>query len=145
MKKLVLMTTVAVMALAVPAHATGKTYHTKTYDNNQETYRLDVQNEPNMKVETRTTTRTELRPAGRQEFALTTGGERIIVNGEAVYLRTASGMTYPAPKGSYETTNGFTIVSDNGKWLRTEGPQETVYVDIDADNDGRADTVRTYR
>lgn len=147
MKKLALMTTVAVM-FAAPAFA-GHDGHSKMDRYEDGPYRLEVQNEPNMQVQTTTRTRTEVRPATNQQYTLI-NGQKIFVMGTdenaAVYLANSNGRwKYPAPKGAYETTNGLTIVSDDGKWLRTEGPTETVYVDVDvdADNDGRVDQLRT--
>ncbi|MGQ0527396.1 MAG: hypothetical protein ACT4OY_05115 [Alphaproteobacteria bacterium] len=143
MKKLALMTTAAAVMFAVPAIAGHDMYENRA----DGTYKLEVQNEPNTQIQTTTRTRTEMRPSTRQQYTLG-NGQRIIVQGtednSAVYLANANGnWKYPAPKGTYLTTSGLTIVSDDGKWLRTEGPMETVYVDIDADNDGMADQVRT--
>lgn len=143
MKKLALMTTAAAVMIAVPAMA-GDYHKTTMKDRHDGTYRMEVQTEPNMHVQTTTRTRTEVRPATRQEYTLF-NGQKIIVQGESVYLANSNGgWKYPAPKGAYETTNGLTVVSDDGVWLRTEGPMETVYVDIDADNDGTPDQIRTY-
>ncbi len=150
MKKLALMTTAAAVMMTAPAlaghDASHKAQQRGAY---KDTYNVEVQNEGNMQVETTTRTRTELRKATNEQYTLI-NGQKIYVQGTegnaAVYLSNANGgWKYPAPKGTYQTTNGLTIASDDGKWLWTDGPTETVYIDIDADNDGRPDQVRTYR
>jgi hypothetical protein len=59
-------------------------------------------------------------------------GDRIQVEGQKIYIVNANtGSKYFAPDGPYTTNSGITFIALDGAVLRTEAPDQVVYVDTD--------------
>lgn len=97
----------------------NKNYNARNDMHEEGSYRVNVQSEEDFRS----------RPANHQNVFTAVGGERLQIEGTRVYKIEPNGTRFFAPKGSYETTNGYTIVTEDGALVRVEEPAEVVTVD----------------
>ncbi|MGB4107108.1 MAG: hypothetical protein WBK55_04860 [Alphaproteobacteria bacterium] len=130
MKKLALIAGAAVLVLPAIAEAKGDRDHSETYtykrvDQSQPTssdqgaYRIEMQTEEDFRSHA----------SNRVSTFSTFEGEKLIIDGQAVYKVAANGDRFYAPNGSYMTRENYNIVVQDGLLDRIEEPATIVRVD----------------
>lgn len=71
-----------------------------------------------------------VRPAQNETIPLL-DGRKLVLKGDALYVTGMHNSIYPAPEGAYEASNGLTIYSDDGMYLRAERTAD-IYMDQNA-------------
>lgn len=139
MKKFALIAGVA--ALAIPAMASAKDYERSDADSKQHyTYKKveNSQNDGEYRIEMKSEDQFKNAPQDARRvnrtnrtlnFQIAETNERLSVQGDTVYKVTANGNRFYAPNGSYTTTNGLTVVVEDGILRRIEEPAEIVRLD----------------